>query len=362
VPSLSDPTPAGGHLTVRRPDPAPYPVRMLVYAPAALLFLVFCVSVLHDRRKFSNAVVLGLAVLCAVAAWLYLLIRSESASGAVAAWSLLVVGAVAVLLLTYFLFVNGVRMLRKEGRSPSNLLSLAAALAVVGVVALLVTAVSVRNPVLTGVAAAAGGLALYFSFLFLCFVCYAFLYGRLRVRRKADFVVVLGSGLIGGTTVPPLLASRLKRGQAVHARLARRGGSPVLITSGGQGPDEELPESHAMADHLVAGGFPAHLIEREDRSTTTEENLRFSKAIMERAKPDYRCVVVTNNYHAFRAALTARRVRIRGQVVGSPTAAYFWPNATLREFAAVLVDYKRTNVVMCSMIVLGGVLVWWSLR
>ncbi|CAM5683206.1 hypothetical protein SMICM304S_10400 [Streptomyces microflavus] len=69
---------------------------------------------------------------------------------------MLVVGAVAVLLLTYFLFVNGVRMLRKEGRSPSNLLSLAAALAIVGVVALLVAAVVVRTPVLTGVATAAG--------------------------------------------------------------------------------------------------------------------------------------------------------------------------------------------------------------
>ncbi|NEE51664.1 YdcF family protein, partial [Streptomyces sp. SID8455] len=34
----------------------------------------------------------------------------------------------------------------------------------------------------------------------------------------------------------------------------------------------------------------------------------------------------------------------------------------LREFAAVLVDYKRTNVVLCLLIVLGGVLVWWSVR
>lgn len=335
---------------------------MLVFAPAALLFLVFCVSVLHDRRKFSNAVVLGLAVLCALAAWLYRLIRSGTAWGTVAAWSLPALGAVALLVLTCFLFLNGVRMLRKEGRSPSNLLSLLAALAILAVVALLVTAAVLRTPVLTGVAVAAGGVALYVSFLFLCFVCYAFLYGRLRVRRKADFVVVLGSGLVGGSTVSPLLASRLARGQEVHARLARHGASPVLITSGGQGPDEDLPESHAMADHLVAGGFPAHLVEREDRSTTTEENLLFSKAIMERAKPDYRCVVVTNNYHAFRAALTARRVGLRAQVVGSPTATYFWPNATLREFTAVLVDYRRTNTVMCLLIVLGGALVWWSLR
>ncbi|MFD6206134.1 YdcF family protein [Streptomyces rubiginosohelvolus] len=333
---------------------------MLAFAPAALLFLVFCVSVLLERRKFSNAVVLGLAVLCALGALLYRLVSSESPSVPYVVGALAALGAVALLVLVCFLFLNGVRMLRKEGRSPSNLLSLLAALAILGVVALLVTAAAVRTPVLIGLATAAGGLALYFAFLFLCFVCYAFLYGRLRVRRKADFVVVLGSGLIGGSTVPPLLASRLKRGQAVHARLAKRGGSPVLITSGGQGPDEKLPESHAMADHLVAQGFPAELVEREDRSTNTEENLRFSKTIMEKAKPDYRCVVVTNNYHAFRAALTARRVGIRGQVVGAPTAAYFWPNAMLREFTAILVDYRQSNAAMCVIIVLGGVAAWYA--
>ncbi|MFE2205594.1 YdcF family protein [Streptomyces rubiginosohelvolus] len=333
---------------------------MLAFAPAALLFLVFCVSVLLERRKFSNAVVLGLAVLCALGALLYRLVSSESPSVPYVVGALAALGAVALLVLVCFLFLNGVRMLRKEGRSPSNLLSLLAALAILGVVALLATAAAVRTPVLIGLATAAGGLALYFAFLFLCFVCYAFLYGRLRVRRKADFVVVLGSGLIGGSTVPPLLASRLKRGQGVHARLAKRGGSPVLITSGGQGPDEKLPESHAMADHLVAQGFPAELIEREDRSTNTEENLRFSKAIMEKAKPDYRCVVVTNNYHAFRAALTARRVGIRGQVVGSPTAAYFWPNAMLREFTAILVDYRQSNAAMCVITVLGGVAAWYA--
>lgn len=333
---------------------------MLAFAPAALLFLVFCVSVLLERRKFSNAVVLGLAVLCALGALLYRLVSSKSPSVPYVVGALVALGAVALLVLVCFLFLNGVRMLRKEGRSPANLLSLLAALAILGVVALLATAAAVRTPVLIGLATATGGLALYFAFLFLCFVCYAFLYGRLRVRRKADFVVVLGSGLIGGSTVPPLLASRLKRGQTVHARLAKRGGSPVLITSGGQGPDEKLPESHAMADHLVAQGFPAQLIEREDRSTNTEENLRFSKAIMEKAKPDYRCVVVTNNYHAFRAALTARRVGIRGQVVGSPTAAYFWPNAMLREFTAILVDYRQSNAAMCVIIVLAGVAAWYA--
>jgi uncharacterized SAM-binding protein YcdF (DUF218 family) len=334
---------------------------MLAFAPSALLFLVFCVRVLRERRRFSNAVILGLAVICALAAWTLRLVRSGSVSGWVIVWSSAGLVALAALVLMCFLFLNGLQMLRKEGRSPANLLSLLAAAAILAVIALLVTAAILRTPLLIGAAVAVGGLAGYVSFLFLCFVCYAFLYGRLRVRRKADYVVVLGSGLVNGSVVPPLLAGRLKRGQAVHARLAKRGSSaPVLITSGGQGPDEDVPESHAMADYLLARGFPADLIEREDRSTTTEENLRFSMAIMEKTNPQYRCVIVTNNFHVFRAALTARQIGIRGQVVGSPTAAYFWPNATIREFTAIFVSYRKTNAVLCALLVLGGVLAGWA--
>lgn len=331
---------------------------MVIYAPAALLFLVFCWRMARERRRFGNAVLLGLAALCGLAAWMYQLVTAGSTTGRVVAAALLGLGAVGILVLVCLLFLNGLNMVRKEGRSPTNLLSLMGAVCVVAVVALVITAAVLRTPVLIGVGVAALGLTCYLSFLFLSFVVYAFLYGRMRIRRKADFVVVLGSGLVGGSTVPPLLASRLLRAQEVHALLSRRGGAPVLIASGGQGPDEELPESHAMADFLTERGFPADLIEREDRSTTTEENLRFSKAIMEKTDPGYRCVVVTNNYHAFRAALTARRVGVRGQVVGSTTAAYFWPNATIREFVAVLVAYKRTNIALCLFFVLCGVLAW----
>lgn len=113
-----------------------------------------------------------------------------------------------------------------------------------------------------------------------------------------------------------------------------------------------------MAEYLIERGFPAALIEREDRSTTTEQNLRYSKSIMEKAHPDYRCVVVTNNYHVFRAAVTARRAGVRGHVVGSPTAAYFWPSAMIREFVAILRTYWRTNLAVCLLLVLGGACIW----
>ncbi|MEV0095933.1 YdcF family protein [Streptomyces sp. NPDC050738] len=332
---------------------------MLVYAPAILFVCMFLVGFARERRRFSNAVLLGLAGVFALAAWLVEITRGDEQLGHRILVALLVLATAGIAVLAWFLLSNGVTMLRKEGRSPANLLSLMAGIALVGLLALLLIAWVLHTRTLLVVAVTVVALTGYVAFLFLCFTVYAFLYGRLPYRRKADYVVVLGSGLAGGSKVPPLLASRLERARAVHARITARGGRPVLLTSGGQGPDEELPESHAMADYLVERGFPAAQIEREDRSTTTEENLRFSKSLMEKANPDYRCVIVTNNYHVFRAAVTSRRIGVRGQVVGSPTAAYFWPSAMIREFVALFLAYRRTNIGVCLALVLGGMLLWW---
>jgi uncharacterized SAM-binding protein YcdF (DUF218 family) len=328
---------------------------------AALVGLVFCVRVLFDPRRFGNAVLLGITVTLLAIELLYEIVESEEAPTLLA---VTVVGAslllgLGVFALAFLLIANGVKMVRKEGRSPANLLSLLAGLATLGFVTLLGAAFTSASPALVRTASAAIPVVGYVSFLFLCFLCYAFLYGRLPVRRNVDFVVVLGSGLIGGSRVPRLLANRLDRGRAVYEAQAARGNPPVLITSGGQGPDEDLPEAHAMADYLAERGFPKDRIQREDRSRTTEENLRFSKAIMEELRPDYRCVVVTNNFHVFRAALTARRTGVRGQVVGAPTAAYFWPSATIREFIAVFMSYRLVNFGICLLLGLLGLAAGW---
>ncbi|MEV7773410.1 YdcF family protein [Kitasatospora sp. NPDC086791] len=329
---------------------------MIAYAPAALFFVLFGFGVLRDRRQFSNAVLLGIAVSLLSIALLAELRKAPTLVVEIVAAAIILLPAVGTVALVWFLLSNGITMIRKEGTRPANLLSLLAGLGIIAVIALLLAALVTGSRHLAVLAGTAVLVVLYVSFLFVCFVGYAFLYSRHRPRRNVDFVVVLGSGLIGGERVPPLLASRLERGREAYEKQAARGNPPVLITSGGQGPDEKLPESHAMADYLAGRGFPAEHLEREDRSRTTEENLLFSKAIMERAKPDYRCVVVTNNFHAFRAALLARKTGVNGHVLGSPTARYYWPSATIREFAAVFLSHKLVNFGICGLLALCGVL------
>ncbi|MFE6692202.1 YdcF family protein [Streptomyces sp. NPDC057743] len=323
---------------------------MLTFVPTALFLVLFCLSVREDRRRFRNAVLFGLTLISLSIA-LLLQARHLPDGPAMMIYTLVfLVPAFGVVALGGFLVANGLAMIKKEGRRPANLLSGLLGVALLGMILLVQSVARINvSPAYQAFVLAVLLLSGYVSFLFLCFLAYAVLYGRIKVRGNVDFVVMLGSGLIGGERVSPLLASRLRKGLDIHdAQIARGGPAPILLASGGQGSDEKLPEATAMSRWLIQHGAPVEHVQEENRSCTTDENLHFSHEIMTTGKADYRCVVVTNNFHAFRAAMTARRAGVNGQVLGSPTARYFWPSATIREFVAVFWEHRTVNLCICA--------------
>jgi uncharacterized SAM-binding protein YcdF (DUF218 family) len=329
-----------------------YPRGVFVLELAAVALILFIVGVIRDSRSFSNAVFLGLGLALGALGFAERLADAPGRGARLLILGLLLVMILGPLLTAGYLVVNGLTVIRREGVRPTTLLSLLAGLAIFAVIALDVVADragSVKLTLLTAVTTLVFG---YVSFLLVSYVIYAFLYSGMAVDDNADFVVVLGAGLKGGARVTPLLASRLERGRQVYAALAaRETADPLLIVSGGKGSDEHLTEAEAMARYLTDRGFPPGRLIREDRSRTTEENLAFSKVIMDAARPGSRCVIVTSSFHAFRAAIIARRLGVNGHVTGAPTAGYYWPTAILREFAAVFVSYKLVNLGICALIV-----------
>jgi uncharacterized SAM-binding protein YcdF (DUF218 family) len=320
---------------------------------AAAALVLFVAGVIRDTRSFSNAVFLGLGLALAALAFAERLADSPQPPARLLLLALVLLVALGPFAVAVYLVLNGVTVARREGVRPATLLSLLAGLAIFTVIGLDVAAERAGSVKLSLFSAVTTLLFGYVSFLFVSYVIYAIIYGRLATGRRADFVIVLGSGLMDGGRVPPLLASRLDRGRAVYEAIAARGADgPVLIVSGGKGSDERVSEAAAMAAYLTERGFPEGRIAREDRSRSTEENLLFSKAIMDRSRPGSRCVIVTSNYHVFRAAIIARRVGVNGQVTGAPTAGYYWPSAMLREFAAVFWSYRAVNFGVCALIVL----------
>jgi uncharacterized SAM-binding protein YcdF (DUF218 family) len=322
-----------------------------VYLAAAALIL-FVAGVLRDPRSFSNAVLLGSGLALAALAAAHRLIEATGPVARLLALALGLLVAFGPVLVASYLVLNGITMVRREGIRPANLLSLLVGLGIFGLLGLMIATFLARSPDLTVSFVIIALLSGYISFLLVSYVIYAFVYSRITGLRRADFVVVLGAGLNDGDRVPPLLASRLERARRVYQTLAvRRRTSPVLIVSGGQGSDERVSEAEAMARYLIGRGVPEDHVVREDQSRTTEENLTFSQAIMDRARPGYRCIIVTSNYHVFRTAIVARRLGVNGQVTGARTAGYYWPSAMLREFAAVFLSYKTVNFGICALIV-----------
>lgn len=61
---------------------------------------------------------------------------------------------------------------------------------------------------------------------------------------------------------------------------------------------------------------------------------------------------MTNDFHAFRTAIIARSMGIDAHVLGSPTASYFRPSATMREFAAVVLHHRWIHLTVCLFLAL----------
>jgi uncharacterized SAM-binding protein YcdF (DUF218 family) len=320
---------------------------------AGLVFAAFLAGVAREPRSFGNAVLLGLALALGALGVAQHLAAAPGRPERLLLLVLLLAVALGPFLLACFLVANGVTMIRRESLRPANLLSLLAGVAVFVVIGLDVAADRAGDLKLSLFATVANLIFGYVSFLLVSYVLYSFVYGLLARTGGADFVVVLGAGLRPDGGVPPLLASRLERGRQVWAALDRRAGDvkPVLIVSGGKGDDERLAEASAMASYLTARGFPADRVLLEDKSRNTEENLVFSKAIMDELRPGARATIVTSDFHAFRAALLARRLGIRGQVTGARVAGYYRPSALLREFAAVFLRYRVINLGICALLV-----------
>ena len=155
-------------------------------------------------------------------------------------------------------------------------------------------------------------------------------------------VLVLGSGLIDGDRVPPLLARRIERGIRLYEKQKRRGHAPKLLFSGGQGADETVAEAEAMRRYALAAGVPEADLLVEDNSRSTAENLKFSKKIMELRSEG--------------KLLFSGSQGLRARGVGARTAAYYLPNALLREYVAVSAMEKRRHLVVCGLIALFSAL------
>jgi len=263
--------------------------------------------------------------------------------------ALILLAVLVVVVLGVVLILNGFTMVRKEGRRLANLLGFFLGLLIVVYVVASIAAIVADQARFFFWILFLGFPLAYLGFGFTAYLLYSWVYlaATKRWAKPPAAVVILGSGLVNNK-VTPLLASRLNKGMA----LASRSEEPVFVVSGGKGTDEVRSEASAMEEYLVQSGIPDDSIIEEDLSRTTRENIVNTKAILQAKGIEGPVAAVTNNFHAFRAALLLCREKVPGYAVGSPTARYYWPAATIREYVAILRDSLTFNVVCLALTVI----------
>lgn len=314
-------------------------IRLMNGGLATIFILSFGVSMTGLIVSFGNELVVG--------AWFML-----------ALFVLLVIIALSMIL-GFLLLWNAFLVWRREAHTLSNSLTL-----IIGIYLIL-------SPFLfdwfdahlhymwaSGLRIISGVIIGYFVFWMINFSLSFLLYVIFRPKLNQKFIIVLGAGLLNGTELSNLLKSRIDVAlKFANRQYKKTGERPYIILSGGQGPDEEIPEGRAMREYALTTGYPEELLIAEEESKTTTENMIYSKIIVEGLDlPTDSGIFATSDYHVFRAAGNARRAGLNIDGIGARTRRYFVYNALLREYIALLSGHKLFHAISLTGLIIFNII------
>lgn len=134
-----------------------------------------------------------------------------------------------------------------------------------------------------------------------------FISGRTdNVTYQEDAIIVLGAA-VRGERISGALQRRL------DAAIDYYDENPevIIVVTGGKGPQEDITEALAMERYLIANGIPENKIIKEEKATSTYENFKYSKELLDeyfgqQGKTDYELAYITDDYHIYRAGQLAK--------------------------------------------------------
>ena len=156
--------------------------------------------------------------------------------------------------------------------------------------------------------------------------------------KNLDYVIVLGAQVRENG---PSVALRYRLDAAID--YLNENPDTICIVSGGQGANEPFSEAEGMAEYLLQNGIKNSRIILEDKSTSTVENLKYSKVLM---SSSYDSVgILTNNFHMFRAIQIAKAQGLNNVCgIAANSNVMYLPNNVLRECLAILKDWVMRNI------------------
>ena len=155
-----------------------------------------------------------------------------------------------------------------------------------------------------------------------------------KTPEKNATAVVLGCRVYG-ERASMMLRERL---EAAYEYLTENP-EAMCVVSGGQGPREDISEAECMKRWLVEKGIAETRIYKEDLSTSTEENIAFTKQVLEENDLNPDITIITNEFHTYRACVLAEKNGLEFGVVPGNTAIWLFPTYYVRELYAILAEW-----------------------
>ena len=143
-----------------------------------------------------------------------------------------------------------------------------------------------------------------------------------------DCIIILGAG-IWGDKPSPMLEDRLLEG----IKLYQNSVSDKIIMSGDHGR-KEYDEVNIMKNYAIEKGIPSENIFMDHAGFSTYESIYRAKDIFEAKK----VVIVTQEYHLYRALYIANQLGLEAYGVGADPRQYV--GATYREIREILARDK----------------------
>jgi len=159
---------------------------------------------------------------------------------------------------------------------------------------------------------------------------------RCRKGAKDMTLVVLGCRLVDGKP-GGIMLRRLRKAKAWLDRCPEM----KCILAGGNIQPGEPTEAQVMRDYLVEAGVGEDRLILEDSSTTTYENIRFCRRIVQERQLPERLAVVTDRFHQLRVRLICRDNQIKSVSVNSEVPAMVLLQYWSREVLCLLEKWVR---------------------
>ena len=132
-----------------------------------------------------------------------------------------------------------------------------------------------------------------------------------------EYIILLGCD-VDGDKPSVSMQDRIQRAYAYMSANP----NTICIASGGQFKNASISEASCMAMELIKMGISPERIWLEEQASSTQENLKYSLALIEEKTGFYpqSCGIVSSEYHLFRAEMIAKAQCVTGLPIPAQTS------------------------------------------